>query len=157
MKTNLIKTDRELEIMKKAGEIAAGALNKVLKAVKPGVTLAELDKRARAEIETGGASPSFMSVEDYRWTICATVNEQVVHGIPTQRKLKEGDILGIDIGALYQGFHSDTAVTVSVGQVKPEDKKFIQTGKETLKKEINKAKIGAKIGDISQEIQENIE
>jgi len=157
MKSDLIKTEEELKIMKKAGKIAARALSQVLKAIKPGVTLAQLDDIARAEIVKSGALPSFMTVDDYKWTICATVNEQVVHAIPTDRKLEEGDIIGIDIGALYQGFHSDTAVTVGVGQTKLEEEKFMETGKETLKKAIAKAKAGAKIGDISEEIQENIE
>lgn len=157
MKTNLIKTGKELEIMKKAGKIAAVALSKVLKEVKPGVTLEHLDNVAREEIETMQAAPSFMTVDDYKWTICVTVNEQVVHGIPSKRRLNDGDILGIDIGALYKGFHSDTASTVGVGQISKEDEKFMKIGKETLKKAINKAKIGGKIGDISAEIQKNIE
>lgn len=157
MKTKLIKTNEELEIMKKAGKIAAQALRNVIKEAKPGITLAELDSIARAEIEANGAKPSFMTVEDYKWTICATVNDQVVHGIPTQRKLKEGDILGIDVGAFYQGFHSDTATTIGVSQVLKDDENFMGAGRETLQKAIKKAKVGAKIGDISEEIQENIE
>ncbi len=156
-KNKYTKTDKEIELMKKSGEIAAKALKKVLENVKPGVTCRQLDDIAREEIEKSGAKSSFMTVDDYKWTICATVNDEVVHGIPTERKLEEGDILGIDIGALYKGFHSDTAISVPVGYISADKQKFLEVGKKTLKEAIKEAKVGGKIGDVSETIQNMIE
>ena len=143
--------------MKQAGQICAEALRSVLAEVKVGVSCASLDQIAEKEIESRGASSSFKTVDNYKWTICTTINEQVVHGIPTDYKLKDGDVLGIDIGAQFQGFHSDMAISVPVGNVSPAAKKFLDVGRETLKKAISKAKPGARIGDISQTIGENVE
>lgn len=152
-----IKTDEEIKTMKKSGEICAKALREVLTHVKPGVTCRELDNIARKKIESLGAKSSFKTVDDYQWTICTTINDQVVHGIPTDRRLEDGDILGIDIGALYQGFHSDQAITVLVGMAAPKTLQFLTVGKRTLEKAINCAKIGNRIGDVSATIQQSIE
>ena len=113
----LVKSEKEIELMKISGKISAQALKKVLKNVKVGVTCFTLDKIAKQEIEKRGATPSFITVDDYKWTICTTVNQQVVHGIPNKQSLKNGDILGIDIGALYHDFHSDMAITIPIGIV----------------------------------------
>ena len=157
MKNNWIKNKKELELMKKSGQIAALALKKVRKNIKPGVTCKYLDDIARQEIENQGAKSSFMTVEDYKYTICTTVNEQVVHAIPTDRVLKDGDIVGIDIGALYKGYHSDLAYTQPVGKVSSETQQFLSIGESTLKAAIKKAAPGNKIGDISSVIQNSIE
>lgn len=155
MKTT--KTKEEIEIMKIAGDITAKALKKVREAIKPGVSGIELDNIANDEIKKFGASPSFMTVEDYQWTICTSINDQVVHGIPTKRKVSAGDIIGIDIGALYKGYHSDLAITVPVDDVTPETQKFLEVGMGTLKKAISMAQVGNKIGDISSAIQKGVE
>lgn len=151
------KTDEEILFMKKAGEIASFALKKVVENIRLGVTLETLDQIAKAEIEKYGAKSSFMTVEDYKWTICATVNDQVVHGIPDKRILREGDIVSIDTGALYKGYHSDTATTRAVGHVSENTKKFLDVGAKTLSSAIKMAKIGNSIGDISATIQKMIE
>ena len=143
--------------MKQAGQICAEALHSVLSEVKTGVSCAFLDRLAEKEIENRGASSSFKTVDDYKWTICTTINEQVVHGIPTDYKLKDGDILGIDIGAYFRGFHSDMAISIPVGNVSSNSRKFLEVGRKTLKKAISAAKPGSRIGDISQTIQENLE
>ena len=156
-KNTQVKTEKEIEIMKQAGQICAEALKSVLLEVKVGVSCAFLDQIAQKEIESRGASSSFKTVDDYKWTICTTINEQVVHGIPTDYKLKDGDVLGIDIGAQFQGFHSDMAISVPVGNVGENAKKFLDVGRETLKKAISKAMPGARIGDISQTIGDNVE
>lgn len=153
----MTKTDKELELMKISGSICARALKKVLESVKVGITTRELDQIAREAIEKRQASSSFMTVEDYRYTICTTLNDQVVHGIPSIRQLRDGDILSIDIGALYKGFHSDMAISVPVGQVVDNIKSFLTVGKKTLEKAITTAKVGNRIGDISATIQEGIE
>lgn len=153
----MVKRSEEIEIMKVSGKIAAVALKKVLENVRPGVSCIKLDKIARQEIESQGASSSFMTVDDYKWTICTTLNDQVVHGIPTETQLKDGDILGIDIGALYKGYHSDLAISVPVGKITSDKQKFLEVGRKTLKEAIAKAKPGAKVGDISQTIQKGVE
>lgn len=157
MKNNYKKTKEEIEKMKIAGKICAEALKKVVANIKTGVSCKELDDIARREIEKRGASPSFMTVKEYKHTICTTINNQVVHGIPTNRILKEGDIIGIDIGALYEGYHSDLAITVPVGQIEENTEKFLEVGKKTLKRAIGAAVVGNKIGDISQTIQSGVE
>ena len=153
----LVKSENEIELMKISGKISAQVLKKVLENVKIGVTCFALDKIARQEIEKKGATPSFMTVDDYKWTICTTVNQQVVHGIPNKQPLKNGDILGVDIGALYHGCHSDMAITIPIGKVSPAVEKFLEVGKKTLEKAISCAKIGNRIGDISATIQQGIE
>lgn len=143
--------------MKKSGKICAKALKKVLDQIKPGVTCSMLDQIASREIEARGASSSFMTVENYKWTICTTINNQVVHGIPTNIMLKEGDIVGVDIGALYNLYHSDMAQTVPVGKIDNSLKQFLDTGAKTLQYAINQAKVGNHIGDISETIQKEVE
>ena len=153
----LIKTSQEIVLMKKSGDICAQALKEVLAHVKPGVTCKELDDVARNGIESRGATSSFMTVDDYKWTICTTINNEVVHGIPTERKLVEGDVIGIDIGALYMGYHSDQAISVPVGKINAEIEVFLETGRNTLKEAIKKAVVGNHIGDISAVIQQGVE
>lgn len=154
---SLIKTDKEIEVMKTAGVVCSQALKKVLQAVCEGVICEILDKIASQELKKRGASPSFATVDGYRWTICTTVNEQVVHGIPGSQILKEGDIVGVDIGAMYQGYHSDMAKTVPVGKVSENVQKFLSVGFKTLQQAISKANVGNRVGDISETIQEGIE
>lgn len=154
----ILKTKKELKIMCRAGQIAAGALEAVLKKAKPGVTTLALDKIAQDYIIKQGASPSFKEVSGYRHSICATPNEAVVHGIPTNYELKEGDVLGVDVGAYYRGFHSDTAKTILIGgKFAEEKKKFLLTGEKALKEAIKKAQVGNRIGDISATIQNIVE
>lgn len=156
-RNGLVKTKEEIEIMKIAGQICAQSLKKVLANVNVGITCSYLDKIAAIELTRKDATPSFKTVDDYRWTICTTINDQVVHGIPTERVLKIGDILGVDIGACYQGYHSDMAITLGVGTIAEDAQRFLEIGKQTLKKAISVAKVGNRIGDISHVIQENIE
>lgn len=153
----LTKTEEEIKIMKQAGKICAEALSEVRKNIHPGISCIELDRVAERVIQKRGASPSFKTVEDYQWTICTTINEQVVHGIPTERKLASGDIVGIDIGAMYKGYHSDLAVTEPVGETSSDNVKFLEVGETTLEKAIATAQIGGRIGDISHTIQTGVE
>lgn len=143
--------------MKISGKITALTLKKLLKVARPGVRCIDLDNIAKSQIEKNGASPSFMTVEDYKWTICTNLNNQVVHGIPGQNKIKDGDILKLDIGAVYKGFHSDMAISIGIGQIPQSAQRFLKVGKKTLQKAIAQAKIGNTTGDISATIQENIE
>ena len=152
-----IKNDQEIELMTIAGKICSEALNEVLKYVDSGVSCSQLDKVAHDFLEKRGATSSFMTIDDYKWTICTTINEQVVHGIPTDRALANGDILGIDIGACYLGFHSDMARTVPIGEVSKSTKHFLEVGKITLVEAVDQARVGNTIGDISATIQKGVE
>lgn len=154
---NGVKSDKEIELMKISGKICAHALKKVIENIKVGISCSELDQIAKSEIEKRNASPSFLTVEDYKWTICTTINDQVVHGIPGDQTLKNGDLLGVDIGALYKGYHSDMAISVGIGQIEQSARKFLEVGKKTLSEAIEQAQIGKTIGDISSTIQQRIE
>lgn len=154
MNNCLIKTEEELKILRKSGIITAKALKKVIESTKPGVTLLELDRIAENEIKNNGGESSFKTVTGYNFTTCLTVNDEVVHGIPRDIKLQSGDVLGIDVGAVLHGWHTDAAWSVIVGG---EKNKFLQVGEDTLWKTITKACEGKRIGDISANIQEGIE
>lgn len=159
-----IRTPQELDLMRKSGEITAKALKKVIQAVGAGMSLIVLDKIAEEEILRLGGGSSFKTVEGYYWTSCLTVNDEVVHGIPRNIILKEGDVLGIDLGAVYKGWHTDAAWSVFIsekGKEKREEdgekQRFLKVGEETLWKAVEQAVEGNRIGDISATIQENIE
>lgn len=151
------KTKEEIALMRKSGEICAKALLQVLQKVAPGVTTLELDTIANKAIKKQGAEISFQTVDKYPYTICVSVNDEVVHGLPTKYKLQSGDIIGIDIGALYKGWHSDLAETVTVGNVNPKTKAFLKTGKQALRAAITQANPGNHIGDISSAMQRVVE
>ncbi len=152
-----IKTKEEIEIMKKGGQILAGVMEGIKRNVRVGVSTLELDRLADKLISQKG-EPSFKKVRDYKWASCLCVNDIVVHGIPGDYKLKEGDLLGIDIGILYQGFHSDMAQTVIVGEQKDKTKlNFLKTGQRALEKAIKQALVGKHIGHLSAVIQKTVE
>lgn len=148
------RTKEEVKLMRRSGFMAAKALKKVIEAAKPGVNLIKLDLLAEDEIARLGGKSSFKTVSGYKWTTCLTLNHEVVHGIPRDIVLQEGDILGIDLGALYKGWHSDTAWSVVVGGGKLE---FLEKGEQSLWNAIDQAVEGKRIGDISSAIQETIE
>jgi methionyl aminopeptidase len=148
----------ELELMRRSGEITAKALKAVLKAVKPGITLIELDKIAEAEIRGLGAQPSFMTVPGYSWTTCLTVNNEVVHGIPRDIILKGGDLFSCDIGAVLNGWHTDAAWSVIVsGERDSAKEKFLRAGEEAMWQGIAQARSGSRIGDIGAAMQKVVE
>jgi methionyl aminopeptidase len=153
-----IRTEEELDLMRKSGQITAKALKKVLQNVKPGVSLVELDQIADDEMRRLGAGASFKTVPGYYWATCLTVNDEVVHGIPRDIILKEGDLLGVDLGAVYKGWHTDAAWSVLVGKQEDKEKlRFLRVGEEALWKAVGQAVQGRQIGDISAAIQETIE
>lgn len=153
-----VKSSRELALMRKSGRMSAYALNKVIESARPGVTLSQLDKIAEDAIKQKGGKSSFKTVSGYAWTTCLTVNDEVVHGIPRNITLKKGDVLGIDLGAIYGGYHTDTAWSVVVGGTENTNtNRFLEVGERVLWAAISKAVEGNKIGDISATIQESIE
>jgi len=153
----LIKTEEEIKIMREAGKILAKVLKELEKQAKPGVTTLELDRAAEALILSQGAKPAFKNYDGFPYSLCASVNENIVHGYPSNYVLKEGDIIGLDLGVLYKGYYSDMAVTVPVGEVSFEAKRLINVAKKSLRLGIKKAKLGNTVGDISNTIQRFVE
>jgi methionyl aminopeptidase len=143
--------------MRDAGKVVAGAHQEVAKAVREGVTTGELDKIAEDYIVSQGAKPSFKGYYGFPASICASVNEQVVHGFPGLRRLKNGDIISIDIGAELNGYHGDAAVTLPVGEIDQEVERLLNVTKESLSKGIEQAVIGNRLSDISHAIQKHVE
>lgn len=143
--------------MKNAGKILAIVLTEIIKLVKPGITTLELDKKAEDLILSYGAKPAFKGYDGFPNTICASVNDTIVHGLPSNYILKEGDIIGIDSGVIYKGYYSDMAITLPVGEVSFEAKRLIDVTKKSLRLGIKKAKIGNTVGDIGNTIQRFIE
>jgi len=160
-----IKTEKEIGIMQKGGKILAEVLFEVLANAKPGVSELELDALAEKLILEKGGEPGFKKVPGYKNTICVSVNAVVVHGIPTEYKLRDGDILGIDCGVYFEGLHTDMAETLRVKsqisnfkfQKTGEIDNFLETGKRALEEAIKQATVGNRIGDISQTIQKIVE
>jgi methionyl aminopeptidase len=153
----LIKSDTDIQKMRVAGQVVADVHQKMAELIKPGVTTAELDTAAAAIIEAAGGEPSFLGYHGYPAAICASVNEEVVHGIPGDRKLQEGDIVSIDVGAYIEGFHGDAAATYTVGTVKPADRDLIEAAERAFEAGFAVAIVGNRVGDISAAIQQSIE
>lgn len=156
-----LKSPKEIEIMREGGAILGEVMKIILGGVKSGVKLAELDKIAQSEIMKRGAEPSFKKVKGYRFCLCACVNDVVVHGIPTDYTLKKEDVVGIDCGVYYKGFHTDAAWTMRVKDSKFEKRnkidRFLSVGKKALSDATAQVKVGNYIYDISKAIQDNIE
>ena len=154
----VLKTARELTVMQQACRISAGALKLIGSAIEPGVTTAELDALAEKYILSEGAKPNFKNYEGYPATACISINDEVIHGIPsTSRKIHEGDIVSVDLGAVFEGYHGDNAATFAVGSVTPQAKRLIETTEQALYKGIEKAVVGGRIGDIGSAIQRYVE
>lgn len=152
-----IKDPRELKSMRSAGRIVAEVLNELAALVKPGVTTAALDRFAEDYLIKKGAIPAFKGYNGFPASICASVNEEVVHGIPGSRRLYDGDIISIDVGAFLEGYCGDAAITVAVGDVSKEAQKLIKVTEEALYEGIKQAVAGARLGMVSHAIQEHAE
>ena len=150
-----IKSKREIELMRRAGHIVALCHKAMQTAIKPGVNTYDLDKLCEKIIRENGATPSCLGYYDYPASVCASVNEVVVHGIPSKKKvLKDGDIITVDICACYKGYHGDSAWTYAVGQVSDEDKALMQVTEESLFVGLEKIKPGVHLSDISAAVGE---
>ncbi len=153
----ILKTPAEIEIMAEASRVVAEVLEIVRKEVRSGISTDELDRLAEKEIRARGAIPAFKGYRNYPKTLCASVNEQVVHGIPSGRKLKDGDIIGLDLGAIVGGFYGDSAVTVAVGRVPEKIATLVRVTEESLYLGIEQAVVGNRLTDISHAVQRHIE
>ncbi|MFY0761040.1 type I methionyl aminopeptidase [Metabacillus dongyingensis] len=153
----ICKTPREIEIMREAGRIVALTHQELQKHIQPGITTKELDVIAEKFIRGSNAIPSFKGYNGFRGSICASVNEELVHGIPGDRVLREGDIISIDIGAKYNGYHGDSAWTYPVGKISEESERLLEVTEESLYKGLAEAKPGERLSNISHAIQTYVE
>lgn len=152
-----LKSNSEIEIMQKAGRIVAETLTRIEEVIKPGITTEELDRIAEEHITKCGARPSFKGHYGFPASICTSVNETVVHGIPGKRILQEGDIIGVDCGALFEGFHGDAARTFPVGKVSSVAEKLIEVTRESFFQGLKYALVGNRLGDIGNAVQTYVE
>jgi methionyl aminopeptidase len=151
------KSPAELERMRAANALVADVLAELASMVAPGITTKDLDATAERLVRAGGAEPAFKGYRGYPCTLCASVNEQVVHGIPSNRALGEGDIISLDMGVKLNGFYGDSAVTVPVGKVSDEAATLLRVTQESLEKGIAQARLGGRISDIGHAIQQHVE
>ncbi|HJT25439.1 MAG TPA: type I methionyl aminopeptidase [bacterium] len=152
-----LKSESELKLMRTSGKVVGQVLVELEKKIKPGVTTLELDKFAYEFFKKNDCVPAFLGYHGYPATICASVNDQVVHGIPDKRVLEEGDIVGIDVGAFYKGYCGDSARTFAVGKVSSELQKLLRVTFEGLNKGIDQCRVGNRISDIGHAVQEYAE
>jgi len=160
-----IKTQIEIEIMREGGKILAGIMEELEKKVRPGIKTLELGRLAESLILNSGAKPSFLGytnrrdgiIDPYPASLCTSINEEIVHCLPSERVLKEGDIISLDLGIYFNGFHTDMAITVPVGRISPETQRLVRATKKALKRGVSEIKPGNHIGDIENAIQKFIE
>ena len=153
----ILKQPDEIDKAKASSRIVAEVLSVLRERIKPGVTTRELDKIAESVTEKRGAKPAFKGYRGYPYSLCASVNEEVVHGMPSGRVLKEGDIVGLDFGVYYQSFYGDAAVTLPVGRVSEEAARLMRVTEQSLYAAIEQASSGNRLGDISAAVQETAE
>ncbi len=157
----LLKSGEEIAIMRKASQIVAEVLDELVAAVRPGITTDELDRIAEEGTLRRGAKPAFKGYKPgdvvYPKSLCVSINEEIVHGIPGSRKLKPGDIVGLDFGVVYQGFYGDAARTVAVGKVPESTQRLLQVTREALYKGIEHCRVGNRISDIATAVQNHAE
>lgn len=153
----VLKTEREIDIMRKAGKIVAQTHAELKKHIRPGMTTKELDRIAEDYIKSQGAIPSFKGYNGFTGSICTSVNEELVHGIPGKRLLHEGDIISIDIGAYYNGYHGDSAWTYPVGDIDANSAHLLEVTEQSLYRGLDEAKPGERLSNISHAIQTYVE
>src|SRR4028118_208980 len=153
-----LKSEREIEIMRQAAKIVATVLKEISERIEPGMTTADLDAYAEKRIREMGATPSFKGYHGFPGSICSSINNEVVHGIPSPKKvIRAGDVLKVDTGAYQQGFHGDSCITIAVGEVTPEAAKLIRATEEALYKGIEQVKAGNYLMDIAGAVQDHVE
>lgn len=152
-----LKTEEEIELLRENNILVSKTLAELAKVIKPGITTLELDKIAEEYIRSNGAEPGFLGYGGFPYTLCTSVNEEVVHGMPSHRELREGDIISVDCGTNMKGFYGDSAYTFAVGEISPELKKLLQVTKEALMFGVEKAVAGNRVGDISHAVQQHAE
>lgn len=153
----LLKSPAEIEVMREAGRITASALRVVGEAVAPGVTTAQLDEIAAEHIRNEGGKPAFLGYRGFPATLCVSVNDEVVHGIPGKRRLREGDIVSVDCGVIVDGYYGDAAMTFPVGQVSDQARRLMDVTREALDAAIARCRPGMRLGDVGNAVQTVVE
>lgn len=153
----ILKSKREIEKLREAGRVVAETHAFLKELIKPGITTGELDKRAEEFIRKKGSIPAFKGYGGFPGSICASINEEVVHGIPGKKQLKDGDIISLDIGSIVDGYYGDSAKTHPVGEISKEDKRLIEVTRESFYQGIKFARVGFRLSDISNAIQTYVE
>ncbi|HLY62478.1 MAG TPA: type I methionyl aminopeptidase [Terriglobia bacterium] len=153
----ICKSPAEIEKLRRSGRLVREILHEARDRARPGVSTRELEDFAEKKLSQAGAKPAFKGYRGYPCCLCTSVNEELMHGIPSGRRLKEGDILGLDLGAVLDGFYGDSALTVPVGEINESAKRLLQVSEEALELGIVKARLGNRIGDISATVQECVE
>jgi methionyl aminopeptidase len=153
----IIKSDDEIAIMRHAGSVVAQTINLLIEELRPGLVVKDLDKTVRREFEKHNVEPTFLGYHGYPATVCVSVNEEIVHGIPGKRVIRDGDIVSIDLGCTYRGFVADSARTVIVGNQAPERADLVETARGALEAGIDQVRAGNRLGQVSATIQKYIE
>jgi len=153
----ILKSPDEVGKMQRAGRIVADVLRELKEQVKPGVSTLDLDEIAEKGIRKRGGQPAFKGYRGFPATLCASVNNEIVHGIPSKRTLQEGDIIGLDLGAIVDGYYGDAAITVAVGALRPEVQRLVKVTEESLYKGIDQMKAGNRLSDVSNAVQTHVE
>jgi len=149
----IVKSEDEIAIMREAGRHVAEVLQILADALRPGIIELELDEIVRKEFKKRNVVPTFLGYYDYPATVCISINDEIVHGIPGKREIEDGDIVSLDLGCTHRGFVADSALTVGVGTMTPEKQQLIDTGREAMWRGINAARAGGRVGDIGHAIQ----
>ncbi len=152
-----IKTKKEINTIKEGGMILAEIMEKLRDQVQPGLRTEELERASKALIFNSKAEPAFLNYQGFPATLCASLNSQIVHAVPSSYALKEGDILSLDLGVKYKGYYTDMAITVGVGEIDFEERRLLKATRKSLKMAIQKAKVGNTFGDIGNTVQRHIE
>ncbi|PIS12802.1 type I methionyl aminopeptidase [candidate division WWE3 bacterium CG09_land_8_20_14_0_10_39_24] len=153
----ILKTPDEIEKMRKSGLLAATVMQRIVGFIHPHLTTLQVDKFINSQIKSFHAKPSFIGQDGYEFSSCISINAEVVHGLPSEKKIKKGDVVSIDLGVLYEGYHSDMCKTVEVGASAPGNKRFLEAGVSALNYAISQCKPGNRVGDISHSLQKIIE
>lgn len=152
-----LKTDEQIELLRESNLLVGKALGSITCMMRPGITTLAIDKRAEEFIRDNGAEPGFLGYNKYPNTLCISVNNQIVHGLPSKYELKDGDIVSVDCGTLKNGFYGDSAYTYTIGEIEPNVQKLLKVTKECLFLGINQAIVGSRVGDISFAVQSHAE
>jgi methionyl aminopeptidase len=154
----IVKTSAEIEVMRQANRIVVGVLEMLRDNMRPGLTTRQMDRWAREYCRDHGAEAAFLGYRGFPGTLCVSINEQVVHGIPSKKvKVREGDIVSVDFGAVFHGFYGDSAVTIPVGNISARNKRLLDVTQQALERGIKQVQIGNRISDISRAIQDHAE
>lgn len=153
----IYKSEEEIELIRKSATVLSRTLAEIAKEIKPGVKTIALDKLAFSFIQDNGGTPAFLNYNGFPYSLCISVNDQIVHGFPSEYELKDGDIISVDGGVVLNGYISDSAYTFGVGELSPEVEQLLRVTKESLYKGVSQAVVGKRVGDISYAVQEHVQ